>query len=277
MKRLLPLFLALLMICLSLAACNKNKEATTTPGDEVTLPPADTEIPYELQLKDLAEREMTILMPEGQIKQFTEDTANPDVLNQGIAKRNEFVETALNCTLDFNNIPLNAELMSSVMTAEMLNQTGDYDIVFYEYWWNQEIHGYFYNLLESEVIAIDQPFYNNGWNDAATIMGTLNSLTGYGSIHMMQRTAVTAFTSTAPGTSRLASVSSTRRNRTPPLWWAIRSAVRPITRLPRCTKPVGEGAIRVTTAPSGRFLVGYFSSSISGVSVTLGNRSAASA
>ncbi|MBR7099314.1 MAG: hypothetical protein IKC59_07865 [Clostridia bacterium] len=193
MKKVFALFLSVLFICLAFAGCGEKDPGSTDNQPPVTQPPADNEMDYELAVKDLEEREMTILMPEGRIKQFAEDTENPDALNEGIVKRNQQVEQTMNCVLYYNNVPLNAELMSNIMTSEMLNQTGDFDIVFYEYWWNQEIHGYFYNLLESDVIAIEQPFYNKGWNDAATVKGTLNSLAGYGSIELMQRTSVTAF------------------------------------------------------------------------------------
>ena len=202
MKKLLLLLLALLLLCSVFAGCKKDDDKNKPDGNQTKAPDntsTDADEPaYELPLKDLgmedgSKREMTILMPQGRIMQFDENEANADTINEAIVKRNDLVESKLNCALYYYNPPLNASIMTTMMTAEMLNQTGDYDIVFYEYWWNQEVHGYFYNLRESEILALDQPFYNNSWNDAATIRGTLNSLTGYGSIEMMQRTVVTVF------------------------------------------------------------------------------------
>ena len=76
--------------------------------------------------------------------------------------------------------------------------------------------------------------------------------------------------STPPSTARLRSVSSMRRKKTPPLWWARRSLTMALNRLPRCIKPVGLGAMRVTFAPSGRLRGGYIASMSAGVVVISG-------
>lgn len=194
MKRILLLILSLLLLCTmftGLFGCSEKENAETEDSTATTEQASDES--YILPLEDMGGREFTILMPEGQIKDYLEDQRNPDTLNQGIKQRNDAVESALNCKIDYYNPPLNSELLTTILTAEMMAQTGDYDIVYSYYWWNIETHGYFYSLTENDVIAIDQPFYYQGWNDVATVRNTLNSVVGYGSVDFMRNTTVVMF------------------------------------------------------------------------------------
>lgn len=197
-KRILPLLLALLMCCMAFAACGDKD------GDEGNTPPPSAVGPsdsgYVLPLKNLAmddgsKREMTVLYSEGQTKQMIEDTANADRVNQGIIERNALVEEQLFCAIEYKPMSMSAESLNQALTEEMMSQSGEYDVIFYPYWFGVEPKGYFYNLLSSPIIseAIDEEFYCQGWNNATTFRNTLNSLTGYGTLDMMTNTTVTIF------------------------------------------------------------------------------------
>ncbi len=196
MKKILLLILAITMLLGTLAGCNGGKGN----GVETTAAPVETDAPYELTVVDMENEEMVILAPYGKIWQFEEWSYNSDNLNLAILRRNDRVEDTLNCDIKMSWVHGSgssvASAMDELLTQEMLGQTGAYDMVFAEYWWNLEAKGYFENLIDSElspVIALDQPFFCQGWNDVATINNTLVSAMGYGSVEMMARVTVTYF------------------------------------------------------------------------------------
>ena len=188
MKKVLLLLLALSMLLAVFAGCGKKDDEEG--GNQGTVAPIEPEIPYELPTTDMGGREVTIVIPDGSHYQFTlENNQKSDIEKEGVSNRNDYVESDLSCVIAIQKITNNATSYADLMNNEMASQSGDFDVVFYPYWFKMETHGYFCNLLGEEMspyIAADQPFYCQGWNDMATIRGMLEGIVGYGSWDMMQ-------------------------------------------------------------------------------------------
>ncbi|MBQ8140498.1 MAG: hypothetical protein IJ038_02245 [Clostridia bacterium] len=197
-KKVLLLILALSMVASCFIGCNKEEEETgetTVSGSAATVA---TEEPYELPIIDLKDEVISVLVPAQKEWQFNPITSSliTETISQSVVTRNDYVESTYNCTFDYIVEAGNAERFTTLMSQELLTQDGTYDLVFTDYWWNLEIHGYFRNLKDYETVALNQPWFCQGWNDAAEIKGHLNGAVGYSSTQMMTDTAAIFFNET---------------------------------------------------------------------------------
>lgn len=189
MKKLLLLLLSVTLLLSCFAGCQK--EEPEAPETTVAESEIETEGPYELPIVDLDGAVINVLTPANKEWQCNPMTSAliPNVVAESMATRNNFVQNAYDCEINYVVKPGNANAFSEAMTIEMQTQDGAYDIVFTDYWWNLEIHGYFKNLLDYDEVALDQPWYLQGWNDNATIKGHLTGAVGYFSSQVMSQTA----------------------------------------------------------------------------------------
>lgn len=191
MKKLLLLLLSAAFLLTCFGGCQKQPNGTDTESgaDSVTEP--STEGPYELPISNLDGAVISVLTPANKEWQCNPISSAliPEVVAEAMATRNNFVQNAYNCELRYIVKPGNATAFSEAMSVEMQTQDGAYDIVFTDYWWNLEIHGYFKNLMDYDEVALDQPWYLQGWNENATIKGHLTGAVGYFSTQTMSQTA----------------------------------------------------------------------------------------
>ena len=199
-RNVLLLLLSALMVCGCFYGCNSDKNTETETGDSSeNVGTETTETPYVLPTADLGAEEMVILSPYGKIWQFDSTWHyNSDELNAGLFKRDKKVEDVLNCTIQMEYVEGSniAEQFTTKLEAEMLAQTGAYDVVYAETANGLDFKGYFNNLLDSDlsaVLALDEPFFFQSWNDTATINDVLVSAMSYGSVEMMSSATVTIF------------------------------------------------------------------------------------
>jgi hypothetical protein len=189
MKKLLLLLLSATLLLSCFAGCKTESNGEGESSQSVTEPPQEG--PYELPMLDLDGAVISVLAPANKEWQCNPITSSliPDVVAESMATRNNFVQNAYDCELNYIVIPGNATSFSEAMTSEMQTQDGAYDIVFTDYWWNLEIHGYFKNLMDYDEVALEQPWYLQGWNENATIKGHLTGAVGYLSTQAMSQTA----------------------------------------------------------------------------------------
>ena len=191
MKKLLLLLLSATFFLTCFAGCGERGNEANTAGNADSVTEPITEGPYELPSLDLDGAVISVLTPANKEWQCNPLTSAliPDVVAEAMATRNNFVQNAYDCELNCIVKPGNATAFSEAMTTEMQTQDGTYDIVLTDYWWNLEIHGYFKNLMDYDEVALDQPWYLQGWNDNATIKGHLTGAVGYLSTQAMSDTA----------------------------------------------------------------------------------------
>jgi ADP-ribose pyrophosphatase len=157
-RNVLLLLLSVLMVCGCFYGCNSDKNTETETGESSeNVGTETTETPYVLPTADLGAEEMVILSPYGKIWQFDSTWHyNSDELNAGLFKRDKKVEDVLNCTIQMEYVEGSniAEQFTTKLEAEMLAQTGAYDVVYAETANGLDFKGYFNNLLDSDLSAV---------------------------------------------------------------------------------------------------------------------------
>lgn len=204
MKKVLLLLLAIICILPVFAGCKGkgNEGATTGNKEQLTVPPTSNnqppeKEPYVLEIVDLQEDEFVMVSARGACYQFEEYTSNTEIMNNAVSQRNDYVTNNFNCSLTMSWLSESGSAygraVMELMNNEMAAQSGEFDIVFTDYWFGLETHGFFCNLRSEELspyIALDEDFWVQGINDTATIRNTLVGAVGYGSIDAMQAASV---------------------------------------------------------------------------------------
>lgn len=195
-KRLisLTLFAAILLGC---TACGDNGEkedggVITTTNEETT------EKPFldSLGEYDFEGAECTFLVRETRINDFFPEESIGDVVNDAIYDRNNKIASRFNVEIKTVTLPDVSNDWNTVIQGDVMSNTGDYDVVMPDYWWNCERNGWFLNLLDYEVLDFEQSWWTDGWNDNATMYGELYNAIGAFCLDVIKNDACVFFNKT---------------------------------------------------------------------------------
>ena len=193
MKRLLLLLLATVFVLSAFAGCNKEPQTENTATTENTAVETLPDQPYELPLTDFEGEQAVILAMQGKIWQFEDYSSNADVVNEAIKKRTALINEKLNCELTMSYVDHSNEAYATAVNQEAMTQSGSYDLIYSARGAKPTTYGYYCNLLDMPEVALDQPFFGQGYNEALTINNTLYGATGYGSLSYIEGTSVIVF------------------------------------------------------------------------------------
>lgn len=189
MKRSASLLLAMLMIATLLASCaGGNSETTvdTSSADVETEPAAtETEMTHGLTGYDFGGESYVSLVRTEKLTHFTSEDYTGEALNDAVYNRNMRVTDEFNVTLEFVDVTSDRTTFNNTISSSILAQDQAYDLIVPDYWWGAEVNGWFYNLMNVDVLALDQPWWCGGWNDAATIDGMLPGAVGWYTLDMI--------------------------------------------------------------------------------------------
>ncbi|MDD4124699.1 MAG: extracellular solute-binding protein [Eubacteriales bacterium] len=195
MKKILALILVAIFVLAALAACGKDNgdqskdtqsaqsqaSADTTEDQSDISEDTSNDIYSHLRSFNLNERTVKILVYDdsrGRYKssEIMSHTDNAEKINEGIVDRNRIVEELLNCKIEEVRV---ADVLSSART-DILG-SGEYDIIM-PYMPNAATlaqEGYLIDLNEfSDIIKLDQPYWDQRANLDLSIAGKLFFSTG---------------------------------------------------------------------------------------------------
>lgn len=165
-----------------------NTETTGTDAESESEVETEPELTLNLPECDYDSTSCTMLIRTSKIPHFYAEDFTGEALNDAVYERNNTVSELLSVTLDYVDLPDDngGATFNSAISNSVLARDGAYDIVAPDYWWKTEINGWFLNLKEVERIDLTQPWWCQGWNDAATFNGILPGAVGYYTLDMIQ-------------------------------------------------------------------------------------------
>lgn len=189
MKRSASLLLAMLMIASLLASCGDgNTETTvdTTTTDVVTESvETETELTHGLSGYDFGGEDYVSLVRTEKLTHFTAEEYTGEALNDAVYNRNTLVTDEFNVALSFVDVVSDRTTFNNTISASILAQDQAYDLIVPDYWWGAEVNGWFFNLNAIDVLALDEPWWCGGWNEAALIDGMLPGAVGWYTLDMI--------------------------------------------------------------------------------------------
>ena len=200
-KRILCAFLASLMVVGTMAACatadeeqpedSKSTEAATE-GETVLRDNLPGNLDYSGAEITIISRDM-----EGWTRgEVSVDGLNGDPVNDAVYERNKSVESRLN--IKFNSIlektTGSGDVPNKVVTSVQAG-TGEYDLMAAAAYttFNHTISGNFANLKNLEFLDLEQPWWTQGFNEAASYHGSQFAITGVMVLSTYRRTYSTVF------------------------------------------------------------------------------------
>ncbi len=207
MKRSASLLLAMLMIATLLASCAGSTTETTTDTtttDVETEPVVtETELTHGLSGYDFGGESYVSLVRTEKLTHFTAEEYNGEALNDAVYNRNNLVTEEFNVSLSFVDVVSDRTTFNNTISTSILAQDQAYDLIVPDYWWGAEVNGWFFNLTKVDVLALDEPWWCGGWNDAALIEGMLPGAVGWYTLDMISNMNVVFFNKNLYETSGL--------------------------------------------------------------------------
>lgn len=207
MKRSASLLLAMLMIATLLASCAGSTTETTTDTtttDVKTEPVVtETELTHGLSGYDFGGESYVSLVRTEKLTHFTAEEYNGEALNDAVYNRNNLVTEEFNVSLSFVDVVSDRTTFNNTISTSILAQDQAYDLIVPDYWWGAEVNGWFFNLTKVDVLALDEPWWCGGWNDAALIEGMLPGAVGWYTLDMISNMNVVFFNKNLYETSGL--------------------------------------------------------------------------
>ena len=197
--RFLAAFLAALTMLSTLAACSTTDEGTestapvgTNSSTEEESTAADN-LPQDLNYRN---DEVTILSRNygsDIVDEIFTEKLMSDPVNDAIYERNKEVEERLG--IKINSIRESTEEPINKIITAIKGGTDDYDIMVELSWkvMPQSIDGYFADLRKTAYLDFDQPWWTQGFNEAASFKGSQFAVTGTMVLSTYRRTYTTVF------------------------------------------------------------------------------------
>ncbi len=198
--RFLSALLAVLMAVGPLASC-ANTGDTNDDVDQTTAAVGEEETKLDSLPNDLnyGNEEITIISRdmEGWTRgEISVEKLNGDAVNDAIYERNKAVEQRLNVKINsmLENTADSSLVISKVATAVKAG-TGEYDIMAGTSYHaaSESLNGTFVNLLDTEHLNLEQPYWTQGYNEAMSYNGMQFSALGHMMLSIYRFAFVTVF------------------------------------------------------------------------------------
>ena len=199
--RFLSALLAVLMAVGPLASCATIDDSTDDSNHVTTAAVSEEETKLDALPADLdyGNEEITIISRdlEGWTRgEISVEKLNGDAVNDAVYERNKAVEQRLNVKI--NSILENTSdaglVINKVATAVQAG-TGEYDIMAGTSYHaaSESLNGTFVNLLDTEYIDLEQPYWTQGYNEAMSYNGMQFSALGHMLLSVYRFAFVTVF------------------------------------------------------------------------------------
>ncbi len=205
MKRIISLVCALLMLLLSLSACAQrgNGDDTTTPpaadttlggSAESTEAPVTDGLPQDLSYPGesvvIVNRDFDYVKDE-----ISVDEDDGDMLHSAISRRNSSMEERLGIKIVSEKITGNQYAVTDALKAAVSTSEHRYDIIANSCYSTimYTAEGILRNLTDLEYLDLSQPYWSQGFNDAASIGNSQYMCTGAASLALYRLMFVTFF------------------------------------------------------------------------------------
>ncbi|MBQ8818451.1 MAG: hypothetical protein IJZ83_07730 [Clostridia bacterium] len=190
MKKLLSIFLAVLMLCGVFVGCSKEtpeetEEAVSTVGSTET---------EGLVAEDFGDakgnpRDFMMLVRASRYRYLYAESDDADVVARASYERNITIEEMFNIALDITEVPDAAANWNTILTAS----TGEFDLACFDYLYRVEEMGVLLNILEMPELDLSDDYWYQGWNDVGTVNGQLYSVAGDASNEMVENMSTVFF------------------------------------------------------------------------------------
>ena len=201
MKKAISLLLILSCLMSTLfCSCSDNGSSSTDTSSETSAnetasagtdetaieTEAETQLTHGLEPADFEGATCTTLIRTSKLSHFVADELTGEALNDAVYERNNTVSEEFGVKLEFVDVTDDGSTFNNTISQSVTSNDGAYDIVAPDYWWQTEVHGWFMNLKEVSKLQLDQPWWCQGWNNAAEVAGTLPGTVGYYTLDMVQ-------------------------------------------------------------------------------------------
>lgn len=190
MKKLLSIFLAVLMLCGVFAGCSKETPEET---DETVSTVGTTET-EGLAAEDFGDakgnpRDFMMLVRASRYRYLYAESDDADVVARASYERNITIEEMFNIALDISEVPDAAANWNTILTAS----TGEFDLACFDYLYRVEEMGVLLNILEMPELDLSDDYWYQGWNEVGTVNGQLYSVAGDASNEMVENMSTVFF------------------------------------------------------------------------------------
>ncbi len=195
MKRSATLLFAILMTASLLASCGggETETAADTAAAVETTAETETELTHGLGTYDFGGVDYVAMVRQEKMTHFDAEEYTGEPLNDSVYDRNTKVTEEFNVTLGFVPVVSDMKTFNEAISQSIMSQDQAYDIITPDYWWGSEVNGWFFNLTDIDVLALDQPWWCGGWNEAATVEGMLPGAVGWYTLDMISNMNVVFF------------------------------------------------------------------------------------
>jgi len=195
MKRSATLLLAILMTASLLVSCGGGETEMTadTAAAVETAAETETEMTHGLDARDFGGVDYVAMVRQEKMTHFDAEEYTGEPLNDSVYDRNTKVTEEFNVTLGFVPVVSDMNTFNGAISQSIMSQDQAYDIITPDYWWGSEVNGWFLNLTDIDVLALDQPWWCGGWNEAATVEGMLPGAVGWYTLDMISNMNVIFF------------------------------------------------------------------------------------
>ena len=197
--RFLAAFLAALTLLPTLAACSTGSDDEHASTNSATTEAVEGETEIKDNLPDSLNYggdEVTILSRNygsDIVDEIFAESLMSDPVNDAVYERNKEVEERLG--IKINSIRESTEEPINKIITAIKGGSDDYDIMVELSWkvMPQSIDGYFADLRKTSYLDFDQPWWTQGFNDAASFKGAQFAITGTMVMSTYRRTYTTVF------------------------------------------------------------------------------------
>ena len=200
MKKLLCIFLAVLMLTATLVGCSKS-EPEQTEGTVSTDPTTETE---GLQAEDFGDakgnpRDFMMLVRASRYRYLFAESDDADVVARASYERNVMIEEMFNIAFDITEVPDAAANWNTILTVS----TGEFDLACFDYLYRVEEMGLLQNILELPELDLTDDYWYHGWNEVGTVNGQLYSVAGDASNEMVENMSTIFFNKSKASVNKL--------------------------------------------------------------------------